>query len=38
MITGATSTEQLLENLNALEVLPNLTEEIYNQINEIFDA
>ncbi|KAF9518657.1 hypothetical protein BS47DRAFT_1325191 [Hydnum rufescens UP504] len=38
MITGATSTEQLLENLNALQVLPNLTEEIYNQINEIFDA
>jgi voltage-dependent potassium channel beta subunit len=35
-ILGATKKEQLIENLKALEVVPRLTEEIMNRIDEIF--
>lgn len=35
-ILGATKKEQLFENLKALEVLPKLTEEVMNRIDDIF--
>lgn len=35
-ILGATKKEQLFENLKALEVVPKLTDEVMNQIDEIF--
>jgi voltage-dependent potassium channel beta subunit len=35
-ILGATRKEQLLENLKALDVLPKLTDEVMNRIDDIF--
>ncbi|KAG9050720.1 hypothetical protein FS837_003058 [Tulasnella sp. UAMH 9824] len=35
VILGATKPQQLLENLKALEVLPKITDEIYQKINDI---
>lgn len=37
VILGATSPEQVLENLKALEVLPKLTPEILEKIEKILD-
>ena len=37
-ILGATKKEQLLENLKALDVLPKLTEEVMNRIDDIMQT
>jgi len=37
VITGASNPEQVKENMAALEVVPKLTDEILNQIEEILD-
>lgn len=38
VITGATSVEQVQENLRSLEVLPKLTESVCRRIDEMFPA
>jgi voltage-dependent potassium channel beta subunit len=38
VITGATSVEQVQENLRSLEVLPKLTESVCRRIDELFPA
>ncbi|KAG8917229.1 hypothetical protein FRC00_013874, partial [Tulasnella sp. 408] len=35
IILGATKPQQLLENLKVLEVLPKITDEVYQKINDI---
>ncbi|KZO93110.1 putative potassium channel beta subunit protein [Calocera viscosa TUFC12733] len=37
VILGASKPEQVYDNLKALEILPKLTDEIYEQINKILD-
>jgi aryl-alcohol dehydrogenase-like predicted oxidoreductase len=36
MIIGASKPEQVIENLGALDIIPKVTDEIYQQIDEIF--
>lgn len=36
MIIGASKVEQLIENLGALDLIPKVTPEIWNEIDQIF--